>query len=295
MPFTVTPLTPVFCAEISGVDIAKPLDEATFAALRDAFDEHLVLVFRDQPLDDAQQIAFSERFGPLERTAGVNPAAGTPFARQSNLDIKTGDVIPKDDRRMFYQKANMLWHAASTFKAVSSLCSILSARIVPEQGGATEFASTRAAYESLSDAEKADIDDLIVEHDFIYSRGLVGFSFSEEEASKFPPVRHRLVRVNANTGRRSVLIGAHAKGIAGWPEAKGRALLDDLLARATRPENTYRHEWKLGDVIVWSNQAVVHRATPFDTMRHKRFMQRTTISSGTLEEMRSKNLSDAVA
>jgi alpha-ketoglutarate-dependent 2,4-dichlorophenoxyacetate dioxygenase len=295
MPLTVKPLTPVFCAELSGVDIAKPLDDETFAAIRDAFDEHLVLVFRDQPLDDDQQIAFSERFGPLERTAGANPAIGTPFARQSNLDIKTGDVIPKDDRRIFYQKANMLWHTDSTFKAVSSLCSILSARIVPDQGGATEFASTRAAYESLSDAEKAEIDDLIVEHDFVRSRRLVGFTYSDEELSPFPPVRHRLVRINANTGRKSVLIGAHAESIVGWPAEKGRALLDDLLARATRPENIYRHEWKLGDVIVWSNQAVVHRATPYDVTSQKRFMQRTTISSGTLEEMRSRNLSDAVA
>lgn len=295
MPLTITPLTPVFGAEISGVDIAQPLDDATFRAIHDAFDSHSVLVFRNQPMNDEQQIAFSERFGPLERTAGVNPASGTPFARQSNLDIKSGEVIPSDDRRMFYQKANMLWHSDSTFKAVPSLCSVLSARIVPEQGGATEFASTRAAYESLSDVEKAELDDLIVEHDFVHSRGLVGFTFTEQEAATFPPVRHQLVRVNRNNGRKSVLIGAHAKGIVGWPAEKGRALLDDLLARATRPENTYRHQWKLGDVIVWDNQAVVHRATPFDTTRHKRFMQRTTISAGTLEEMRRRNLSDAVA
>jgi alpha-ketoglutarate-dependent 2,4-dichlorophenoxyacetate dioxygenase len=295
MPLSVTPLTPVFGAEVSGVDIAKPLDDATFGAIRDAFDEHLFLLFREQTMDDEAQIAFSERFGPLERTAGVNPASGTPFARQSNLDIKTGDVIPADDRRMFYQKANMLWHADSTFKAVTSLCSLLSARVVPEEGGATEFASTRAAYESLSDAQKAEIDDLIVEHDFSYSRGLVGFEFTPEEAAKFPPVRHRLVRVNKHTGRKSVMIGVHAKCIVGWPEDKSRALLDDLLARATRPENTYRHEWKLGDVVLWSNQAMVHRATPFDSARYKRFMQRTTISFGTAEEMRRKNLSDAAA
>jgi alpha-ketoglutarate-dependent 2,4-dichlorophenoxyacetate dioxygenase len=295
MPLTVTPLTPVFAAEVSGVDIAKPLDDATFEAIRDAFDDHLVLVFRNQDMDDDAQVAFSERFGPLERTAGVNPASGTPFARQSNLDIKTGAVIPPDDRRIFYQKANMLWHADSTFKAVTSLASLLSARVIPEEGGATELASTRAAYESLSDAQKEEIEDLIVEHDFSYSRGLVGFTFTAEEEAKFPPVRHRLVRVNKNTGRKSVLIGAHAKCIVGWPEDKSRALLDDLLARATRPENTYRHDWKPGDVILWSNQAVVHRATPFDSVRYKRFMQRTTISFGTLEEMRSRNLSDAVA
>jgi alpha-ketoglutarate-dependent 2,4-dichlorophenoxyacetate dioxygenase len=295
MPLTVTPLTPVFGAEVSGVDIATPLDDATFGTIRDAFDAHLVLVFRNQDMTDAAQVAFSERFGPLERTAGVNPAAGTPFARQSNLDIKTGAVIPPDDRRMFYQKANMLWHSDSTFKAVTSLCSILSARVVPEEGGATEFASTRAAYESLSDARKAEIEDLIVEHDFSYSRSLVGFTFTAEEEAKFPPVRHRLVRVNRHTGRRSVMIGAHAKCIVGWPEDKSRALLDDLQARASRPENTHRHDWKLGDVIVWSNQAAVHRATPFDSVRYQRFMQRTTISFGTREEMQRRNLSDAVA
>lgn len=288
-------LHPLFVAEISEIDLTKPIDDDTVGAIRDAFEEYSVLVFRDQDITDDQQIAFSERFGPLERTAGVNPAAGTPFARQSNLDIKTGAVIPAEDRRMFYQKANMLWHADSTFKAVTSLCSILSARVVPEEGGATEFASTRAAFESLPDARKAEIDDLIVEHDFSYSRGLVGFTFTAEEEAKFPPVRHRLVRVNRHTGRKSVMIGAHAKCIVGWPEEKSRALLDDLLARASRPENTYRHDWKLGDVIVWSNQAVVHRATPFDSARYKRFMQRTTISFGTRDEMQRRNLSDAVA
>ena len=280
MSMTVTPVTPVFGARIAGVDITKPLDDATFAEIRAAFDEHLVLVFSGQEMTDEQQIAFSERFGPLEGTRGVNPGSGTPFARQSNLDIKSGAVIPPDDRRMFYQKANMLWHADSSFKAIPSLCSVLTARIVPPEGGATELASTRAAYESLSDTEKADIEDLEIEYDISYSRGLVGFEFTPEERSFTPPVRHRLVRTNKGNGRKSVMIGVHAKGVVGWPEDESRALLDDLLARATRPENTYRHEWRQGDVIVWDNQAAVHRATQYDTVKHQRLMQRTTISSG---------------
>ena len=279
MPLDITPLTDVFCARITGVDLARPLDDETFAAIRAAFDAHSVLIFPGQPMDDAQQIAFSERFGPLEPTKGVNPAAGSVFARQSNLDIKSGTVIPADDRRMFYQRANMLWHADSTFKATPSLCSVLTGREVPPEGGATEFASTRAAYEGLSDAEKAELEDLLVEHDFTYSRGLVGFTFTAEEQADYPPVRHRLVRTNAHNGRRSVLIGAHAKCIVGWPEEKSRALLDDLQARATRPAHTWRHEWKTGDLVVWDNQAAVHRATPYDTERYRRLMQRTTISS----------------
>ena len=181
---------------------------------------------------------------------------------------------------MFYQKANMLWHADSTFKAIPSLCSLLSAREVPPEGGATEFASTRAAYEDLPAAMKAEIADLVIEHDFSYSRGLVGFEFTPEEAAQFPPVRHSLVRPTAANGRKSVMIGVHAKATVGWPEDKSRALLDDLLARATQAENCYRHDWREGDAVLWDNQAVVHRATPFDTTRHRRFMQRTTISSG---------------
>ena len=280
MSMTVTPITPVFGARIAGVDITGPLDDAAFADIRAAFDEHLVLVFSDQPMTDEQQIEFSERFGPLEGTRGVNPGSGTPFARQSNLDIKSGAVIPPDDRRMFYQKANMLWHADSSFKAIPSLCSVLTARIVPPEGGATELASSRAAYESLTTKEKADIEDLEIEYDISYSRGLVGFELTPEERSFTPPVRHRLVRTNKNNGRKSVMIGVHAKGVVGWPEDEGRALLDDLLARATRPENTYRHEWRQDDVIVWDNQAAVHRATEYDTVKHHRLMQRTTISSG---------------
>jgi alpha-ketoglutarate-dependent 2,4-dichlorophenoxyacetate dioxygenase len=282
MSLTVDPVTPVFCARVTGVDITQPLDDTTFAAIRAAFDDYLVLIFPGQRMSDEEQIAFSERFGPLEPTRGVNPGSGTPFARQSNIDIKTGEVIPADDRRMFYQKANMLWHADSSFKPIPSLCSVLSARIVPPQGGATEFASTRAGYDTLSDAEKAEIEDLIVEHDFAYSRGLVGFTFMAEELATMKPVRHRLVRRSKSNGRKSIMIGAHAKCVVGWPEDDSRALLDDLLARSTRPENTYRHEWRAGDVIVWDNQAALHRATGYDSVHHKRLMQRTTISSGTV-------------
>jgi len=138
MTIAVTRLTPCFAARVDGADITRPLDDLTWSAIRAAFEEHSVLLFRGQPLDDDTQIAFSRRFGALEVTRSMNPAAGTPFARQSNLDIKTGDVIPPDDRRMVYQLANMLWHSDSSFKPVPSLCSLLSGRIVPPAGGATE-------------------------------------------------------------------------------------------------------------------------------------------------------------
>lgn len=280
MSLTVTPLSPVFAARLTGVGPVRGLDEAGFATIRAAFEAHSVLILPGQPMDDEEQIAFSRRFGPLETTVSANPARGTVFARQSNLDIETGEMIAADDRRMRYQKANMLWHADSTFKPVSSLCSLLSARIVPPEGGATEFASTRAAYESLSADARAELGELIVEHSLVYSRGLAGFSFTEQEAAETPPARHRLVRTNPATGRKSLLIGAHASRIVGWPLEKGRALLADLLARATRPRHTWRHEWQEGDLVIWDNRSALHRATPYDATRHRRLMQRITVSSG---------------
>ena len=279
MTVTVTPLTASFAARIDGVDIARPIDDATWATVRAALDEHSVLVFRRHPLDDEQQVAFSRRFGALEVTRSMNPAAGTPFARQSNLDIKTGDVIPAEDRRMVYQLANMLWHSDSSFKPVPSLCSLLSARIIPPEGGATELASARAAYPSLPDALKRRVEDLVVVHDFAWSRDRVrpGF-FTDQERAAYPPVRHPLVRTNPVNGRRSLFLGAHASHIEGLPIDEGRALLTTLLDHVTQPQFCYRHEWTEGDLVIWDNRCVLHRATPYDTTRYKRLMQRTTIS-----------------
>ena len=280
MAISLAPLTPHFGAKLIGVDIARPLTDAQFGEISAAFDEFSVLVLPEQPLTDEQQIIFSERFGILEGTRALNPGSGTPFARQSNLDIRTGETIPADDRRMFYQKANMLWHSDSTFKAVPSLCSVLSAREIPPAGGATEFASTRVLYDSLSEEEKAEFTTLKIEHDFVYSRGTVGFTLSDDEAAKFPAARHDIVRTNKNNGRHSLMIGAHAKTVVGWTEQAGRQFLEELLSRATQPNLIYRHEWRDNDVVIWDNQAVLHRATPYDTMNHRRLMQRTTISSG---------------
>jgi alpha-ketoglutarate-dependent 2,4-dichlorophenoxyacetate dioxygenase len=268
-----------FAARIDGVDLARPVDEPTWAAVRAALDEHSVLVFRGQSLDDDAQIAFSRRFGPLEITRSMNPAAGTPFARQSNLDIKTGEVIPPDDRRMVYQLANMLWHSDSSFKEVPSLCSLLSARIVPPEGGATEFASARCAYPTLPEPLTRRVETAVAVHDFAWSRDQIrpGF-FTEKERAEYPPVRHPVVRTNPVNGRKSLFLGAHASHIVGMPVEDGRALLKTLLDHVTQPQFRYRHEWQEGDLVVWDNRCVLHRATPFDTTRHKRLMQRTTVS-----------------
>ncbi len=278
MAITIKPLHDLFCAEIGGVNTGEPMDDATFAEIRSAFEEYSVLVFHDQDLDDARQIAFSQRFGRLEIAGKANPATGTPFARQSNLDIGTGAVIPPEDRRMIYQKGNYLWHSDSSFKPVPSLCSLLSARIVPPEGGNTEFACMRAAYEALPDDIKLKLEGLVVEHSLVYSRDTVSVgSMTPEMRAELPGAWQVMLRVNPVNGRKAIYAGAHASHVIGWAREEGRAFINWLNDFATQPNFCYSHAWREGDLVIWDNRATLHRATAYDTVRYKRLMQRTTI------------------
>lgn len=279
MALTARPLHPLFGVEIAGVDLDAPLDDATFAAIRAEFEEHSLLLFRGQTLDDDAQVAFSRRFGPLETTVKANPAGGSYFARQSNLDIATGAVIPPEDRRMIYQKANYFWHTDSSFKRVPSLCSLLSARIVPPEGGETEFATMRAAYEALPEATRRRLDGLVALHSLQHSRSLVDPDvLTQDQRDEVPPVPQTLVRVNPVNGRKALYVGAHASHIVGWPQDEGRAFIRGLTDFATQPRFVYRHVWREGDLLVWDNRALLHRATAYDGVRYKRLMQRTTVA-----------------
>lgn len=285
-PVTISPAHPAFAAEVSGVDLTRRLDDATFERIAVAFDDYSVLVFRGQALSDEQQMAFSERWGPLEttvRTLGGEDRLGAHIVDLSNTD-PDGKLMGWDDRRMLYQSGNQLWHSDSSFKPVPSLCSLLSGRIVPPAGGATELASARAAYPSLPEALRRRAETLTVVHDFSWSRDQVrpGF-FTAEERAVYPPVRHPLVRVNPVNGQPALFLGAHASHVEGLPIDEGRALLRTLLDHVTQPRFVYRHEWQEGDLIVWDNRCVLHRATPYDTTNHKRLMQRTTVSGDPAE------------
>ncbi|HZT88925.1 MAG TPA: TauD/TfdA family dioxygenase [Stellaceae bacterium] len=278
MAITIRKLHPLFCAEIGGVDTGEPMDDTTFAEIRAALDEYSVLVFHDQSLDDERQIAFSRRFGPLEMSGLANPGRGTPFARQSNLDIATGAVIPPEDRRMVYQKGNYLWHTDSSFKAVPSLCSLLSARIVPPEGGNTEFATMRAAYDALPAEVKRKLEGLVAEHSLVYSRGTVAKgSLTPEMRAELPGAWQVMVRENPVNGCKAIYAGAHASHVVGWPREEGRAFIAWLNEFVIQPQFCYSHAWREGDLVIWDNRAVLHRATAYDTQRHKRLMQRTTV------------------
>ncbi len=278
----VTPLHANLAAEIVGVDLTQALPDATIAAIEDAIADYPVLVFRDQRITDDQQLAFSRRFGPLEETRGtgiskpgeqrLHPA----FADVSNLD-KDNTVLARDNRRRLYSLGNMLWHSDSSFKAIPATYSLLSGRVVVEQGGATEFADMRAAYDALDADTKAEIAELVCEHSLIYSRNVLGFSdLTEAEKATMVPVRQALVRTHPRSGRMSVYLSSHIGRIIGWPTPEAMAFIRDLTEVATRRAVVYSHRWQPFDLVMWDNRTTMHRARRYDPAL-VRDMRRTTV------------------
>lgn len=273
----VVPLAPALGARVTGIDLEAGLAPAAMAALREALARHQVLVLPGQRVTDAAQVAFSEGFGPLEATRPGADGAGSPLIVLSNIG-PDGAPVPATHRQVLNNRANQAWHHDSSFKPVPARISILSAREIPSAGGNTEFASMRAAYAALEPAEQQRLRPLHAIHDFAWSRRRVDPALvTEAEAEAHPPVRQPIVRAENPHGP-ALYLGAHARTIEGLAEPESRALIDRLMALATRPAFTYSHAWSPGDVLVWDNRAVLHRATPFAATGERRRMVRTTVA-----------------
>ena len=264
-------LHPGFATEVVGLDIGVPLPDATIAALQDAIDAAGVLVFRGQHLDDDTQIAFARRFGQPERyVLSYRPGIKLRLAQAemvdvSNLDAATGAPQAPDSRHRMVNLGNRLWHTDSSFRSPRGALSMLFAHAVPPEGGETEFGDCRTAFDRLPAAMKQQIETLQAEHSLMHSRAVLGFTdFSPEERAALPAAVHPLVSVNPRTGRKSVYIASHASHVWGMPVAEGRLLLADLTEAATRPDLVYRHEWKVGDLVIWDNRCTLHRGLAFD-------------------------------
>src|SRR3989441_12466084 len=278
----VIPVHACLGARVEGVDLTMPLDEATFRAVFDGFQEYSVLVFPDQHLTDEQQMAFSRRFGPLETTinaTGREDRLHPNLVDLSNVDPDHDDrLMDWTNRRMMYQSGNQLWHSDSSFKPVPAHSSALSARVVPPEGGETEFASMRVAYDALPDDLRREIEGKVVVHSFGFSRSLIDPGIGTEVGGDYPPVRHALVRANPRNGRKSVYIGSHAWYIEGMGIDDSRILIAKLLEITTWPDRVYRHRWRMGDLVMWDNRCVLHRGRLWDSARHQRVMHRTTVA-----------------
>jgi alpha-ketoglutarate-dependent 2,4-dichlorophenoxyacetate dioxygenase len=275
----IVPLGPGFGAELRGVTLQEiAADDTAYAAARTAFEEHSVLVFRGQQVTDEIQFAFSRRFGPPEVTKVGSLGTGTNFVTISTIG-EDGKVVPPDHRLALRNKANQLWHTDSSFKAAPALTSVLSARIIPERGGETEFVSTRLAFERLDRALREKIANCFAWHDYAHSRGQIAPDLATPvERAALPPQCWRMVWKNPVNGRSAIYLASHAYAVEGMEPAAGKKLIDELMRAATAPGTSYLHSWRSGDVVMWDNRATMHRGRPWPA-HEARHMVRTTISA----------------
>jgi len=242
-------LTETVGAAVEGVDREQLLgDEALPAQLLDALDAHGVLVFRALHFDDQTQVRFCKRLAPV-----------------LTLDISVISLDPAKAPNAEALKGTFDRHIDGTQDAVPHMAAVSSAVVITAEDGGTEFASTYAAYDDLSDDQKDGFAGLRVLHDHeAHQRRLNPHPTAEQEARwrARPKVEHPLVWPH-QSGRNSLVLGATADHVVGWDLDEGRALLDNLLDRATRPERVYRHDWSVGDMVIWDNRGVLHRARPY--------------------------------
>ena len=274
----VEPIDATLGAVVHEVDLKAPLDDGAFEEIHAAWLEHAVLVFPGQYLDDECHQAFSRRFGRLERVITRREESTEVISNLSNLR-KDGSLIEPEGSRALFLKGNSYWHTDSSFKRVPAKASLLSARQVPTEGGETEFADMRAAWDRLDPGMQARLIGKAAVHSYRYSQGKVGGLdvLSEAELGDLPPVEHPVVRTHPETGRKSLYIGRHASHLVDEDVTASRALLEGLCEEACRPPRVFSHRWQEGDLVMWDNRCVLHRGRsyPHDQPRE---MRRTTVA-----------------
>jgi len=281
MALYISQIHPIFVGEVTGVDLRQPLDPAVVMEIDAAMDRYAVLVVRDQPLDQEQQMVFARSFGPLD--LGLRKVKKQPHRFRydelidiSNVDEK-GRIADRNSGKIVSNIANQLWHSDSSFQRPAAKYSMLSAVVLPTRGGETEFADLRAAYDALSDELKAELEALEAEHYALHSRFLLGDSdYTEEQKNAIPPVHWPIVRMHPGSKRKLLFVGVHARRIVGWPVAEGRMLLMDLLEHATQRDFVYSHKWRVGDLVMWDNRSTLHRGRRYNLSERRELRRATT-------------------
>lgn len=283
MVLIATPITPRFGAEISGIDLTRPLTQAQVGEVIDAMAQWGVCVFRNTGMTDAQHVEFSRNFGYLERVPKrEGMRMRLPFRElfdASNLNVD--GEITQDPAAIKYRKGDMLWHTDSAFMDKRTSYSALLAHIVPPEGGDTGFADARTAYDELDEETKALIEGKVGINSLWWSRKQAGADIPDEEIEARPVARHPIVHTHAASGRKSLFIAAHTMDIEGMDKAEGRALIRRLIEHTTQPKYTFFVQWQPGDLVMWDNLCTMHRGGGYDMDRYKRDMRRTTVREGT--------------
>lgn len=254
------PLHRDFGLEVTGCDLGRLDEDGGFAEIRTLFEQHSLLLFRDQPLDDAEHLALGRRFGPLEDREDDRPE---PEICLVSNEADEG-VFDREAWQLLQLQANFLWHTDSTFLPVPALANLLQARVVPSHGGETQFVSSRAGWRDLDPALKAAIKDRYLWHSYGHSRAKIDPELARRELiSKWSDQCWRAVITNPVTGAESLYIASHAYAVDGMEAAAGAALIEAIMTAITQPEAIYSHSWRPGDLLIWDERAMLHRGRPW--------------------------------
>ena len=268
-------MTESFGAVVSGVSLAA-LSDNEFYAIETAWFQYAVLLFPTQCLTESEHFAFSMRFGRLER--GLQRGSRPSAARIANVDANNR-LLPPSSLPSRFNIGNSVWHTDSSYKSTAAKASLLAAHLVPTTGGETERADMRAGYDVLGDSMKVWLADKVAVHSFRFSHAWHGGLelLSDEDLAHLPPVKHPIIQVHPDSGRKILFIGRHASHIVGQPLPASRKLLRQLTDQSAQPPRTWKHQWSPGDLVIWDNRCVLHRGHAFDPQQ-ARVMVRTTVA-----------------
>ena len=272
----IVPCEATLGATIHDVDL-RYLDEHTSARIIEAWYQYGVLAFPAQHLDDDAHIAFSRRFGNLERLLTTAIEDGSPEIFRVGNVRPDGSLDEPDGAYAVLNRGNQHWHSDSSYKRLTAKASALRAQTLPVSGGETQFADMRAGYDALDADRKAWLEDKIAVHDYAFSHGLAANLMSDAERAALPPVGHPIVRVHEDTGRKALFVGRHASHIVGEDLESSRRLLHELAEKACQPPRIYTHQWQEGDLVIWDNRCVLHRGLPWPS-HERRILFRTTVA-----------------
>jgi taurine dioxygenase len=258
-----TPVSPALGIEVGGVDLALPLDDATFARIRAAWYEGLILLFRNQSLDEAQQAAFAARFGPLAGVLNKHGGSGThPGVMYISNIVENGRLIGA------LPDGEMYFHSDQCYVEKPAMATMLYAMEIPARGGNTLFANMYRAYETLPDALKARLDGKVAVNVYDYAGSATTRGAAAADAPRYA---HPVFRTHPETGRKALYVNRlMTTAIEGLDAAESDAVLAQLFDHAEAPGNVYEHVWRPGDLILWDNRCTLHARTDFDASERRK-------------------------
>ncbi|NOD64890.1 MULTISPECIES: TauD/TfdA family dioxygenase [unclassified Ruegeria] len=263
--FETRPLNPHFGVEVTGINLTDATDSRLFGQIRALFEEHSALLFRGQDISDAQHKQLAELFGPIEDRKADERKKGEKFEVPTVSNVRDdGSITEEMDLHTLNLKSNFLWHSDSTFLPTPALTNILISRVATTEGGATELASTRAAWANMPEDMKVKVRGRGIWHRYSHSRRKISPELAELPMfNKWPDQHWNALWRNPVNGREALYIASHAFKLDGYDEAEGQAIIEDLIDFCTQPQFVYSHNWRVGDVLIWDQRAVLHRGTPW--------------------------------